>query len=711
MQRGVEGARGLFVRQVAQGVEHISFRLLKPEPLIVQVLKLPRRLSKGIALQPILANINSLGLQPIHAISKLAQATTGSRVVGAVNGGFFMAGTGTYRMCPVGLLIIDGELITPPNSRSALILWNDGTIGIERVSGSISLQLGDGRAIPVVALNQGLVANGVSVFTPRFGQSTLCPNGNDIIQIVAKARNMPLRPNGSLEATVTSITGGGDIPIPNDCIVIAVRGNAVSMLKDVRVGDELRLVANLQLTKTGVVWALGAGPRLLRDGAVSLEWVEENFKRELLFDAYPRTAVGLNDDSVFLVAVEGDRIRGGRGIDALSLAQLLLGLGCKDALMLDGGTSTSMCIDGEVITPSDGVPRPIANAVLVHDFLPLGEPVRIVIEPSIIHALPKARIPLKLWLEDEAYHRMPLRAPIVFEVSDAIVKVEGNASPTLSVAESPPLETPKEVLVRAKEVGSKLAGEARVLVHKAPEMLTIIPNRIFVEPNETVKLRLLAETSDGYELHYDPSSVSATLDPSIATFNADKLMLIAGSTVGSSKLSIELFGVRTQASVHVGKLWKVIEEFESLTDITTRCVPNDGSVSARVELVNATAFSGNSALRFTFNLSGASGTQAAYIVLNRLVGAPIKLRCAVYGDGSGVWFRAQLKDAKGVIHRLTLANSINWSGKWRVVECAVPSNAVPPLLLDSIYVVSVGGNPVKGSILVDQISAQYPHGE
>ncbi|MFA4016539.1 MAG: hypothetical protein RUDDFDWM_001649 [Candidatus Fervidibacterota bacterium] len=711
MQQGFEGAKGLLVRRVAQDVEHISFRLLKPEPLLVQILKLPRCLSKGIVLQPTLANISSLGLQPIHAISKLAQSATGSRVVGAINGGFFMAGTSAYRMCPIGLLIIDGELITPPNSRSALILWSDGTIGIERVSGSVYIQLSDGRTIPVMALNQGIVANGVSVFTPRFGQSTLCPDSKDIVQIVAKAHSMPLRPNAPLEATVTFITGGGDIPIPSDCIVITARGKAVSTISNVRVGDELRLIANLQPTKGNIVWALGAGPRILRDGTVSLEWVEENFKRELLFTAYPRTAVGLNDDSIFLVVVEDDNIRGGRGIDALSLARLLLELGCKDALMLDGGTSTSMCVDGEVVTPSGGVPRPIASALLVHDFLPVGEPVRIVIEPSIIHALPKARIPLKLWLEDEACHKMPLRAPIMFEVSDPVVNIEGDVSPTLFVAGSPTMETPKEVLVRAKEVGGKLVGETRVFIHKAPEILTLIPQRIFLEPNERVKVSLLAETNDGYELYYDPDSVSAILDPSIVTFNAGNMMLIAGSRVGSSKLSVELFGVRAQANVHVGKYWKVIEEFESLAGITTRCVPNDGSVSARAELVNTTAFSGNSALKFTFNLSGASGTQAAYVVFNRVIGAPLKLRCAVYGDGSGVWLRAQLKDAKGVIHRLTLANSINWSGKWRIVECAVPNDATPPLLLDSIYVVLIGGNPVKGSILVDLLSAQYPQGE
>lgn len=703
-----KGALGLTIKGIAKGTEHISFRLEHPEPIAVHVVRAPRQTGGFILIEPVLANVHSAGLRPIHSIAGLASIERGCDVIAAINGGFFMAGTGTYRMSPIGLFVWRGELISPPNSRSALVCWDNGKLDIERLSGRIELQMGNNVRVPIVALNQGVVSNGISMFTPRFGQATLCPSDAGTVQIVAEARNPPLRPNGILRAAVSSIAGGGSIPIPGNGIVIVARGTGMNLVKDVSVGDELCIRTEVNPSKGGIIWALGAGPRLLRDGGVSVEWQEENFKPDAVMTQYPRAAVGLSDSAIVFVALEGDRVRGGRGVDAFQLAQLMRELGCTDALMLDCGSTTSMYVRGEVFTPLSNLPRPIANALVLFDLAPVGKPVKATIEPSIIHALPGAKIPIKVWLEDDACHRIPVRGKVEFEVDGDGIVLKADGTPTIFVSSTLSQRDIMRVPIRAKDVESGLFGEAQLVIHRKPKRLFVIPNRIVLEPSEKARIELLAESEDGFQLHYNPEAVAASFDAPIALFDASSMSVIAGRNVGSANLTLMLCGVNAHAKVHVGKRWGVIEEFNSLDGFSVRCIPDDGSVKAHCEIVSSPAYSGERAARLSFNFAGGSATRAAYLVLNRKIGAPLKLRCAVFGDGSGVWLRVQLRDASGGVHRLTLTGRVSWMGEWRMVEVDVPSDAPAPLTLDAIYVVATRASPQTGSIIIDRLSAQYP---
>src|SRR5439155_600379 len=79
------------------------------------------------------------------------------------------------------------------------------------------------------------------------------------------------------------------------------------------------------------------------------------------------TAVGITaGNKVLLVTVDG---RGGRlntGMTLREMAELMVQLGARDAMNLDGGSSATMVVGGRVVNdPSDGFERPIASALLV----------------------------------------------------------------------------------------------------------------------------------------------------------------------------------------------------------------------------------------------------------------------------------------------------------------------------------------------------------
>lgn len=375
--------------------------------------------------------------------------------------------------------------------------------------------------------------------------------------------------------------------------------------------------------------------------------------------------------------------------------------------MLDCGSVASLYVSGELIVPSGNPPRPIANAIVMFNAVTPGEPIRVAIEPSVIHALPNGRVPLKLWLEDEACNRTKIDSAIRFEVDEQLVKVEKGEGLTLKVVGSPNEDVPIKLILRAIEPVRGIMGEALLFIHRAPSRLIVIPRRVFLEPNETIKVQLLAETEDGYELYYDTSDVRAEFSDGLIKFDASTMTLSAGKNVGRTKLTLTLCGAQTQVDVHVGKRWVTIEEFDSLKGISIKCVPADGTVKANCELVSTPAFSNGSALKLSFEFGSGYTTRAAYVVFNRHIGSPLKLRCAVYGDGSRVWLRAQVRDARGRIHYMTLSSAVAWRNEWRLLEVPIPEIATPPLTLHAIYVVATSLSMPRGSILIDCLSGQY----
>jgi uncharacterized protein YigE (DUF2233 family) len=117
----------------------------------------------------------------------------------------------------------------------------------------------------------------------------------------------------------------------------------------------------------GVIYAVGGGPRLVKDGKVNVTSVEEQFKPDVAFGRAPRTAVGVTDDGkLLLIAVTGRQAYHSIGVTLEELAHIALELGAKDAMNLDGGGSSTIVVRDYVMnTPSDGTERKVADAILV----------------------------------------------------------------------------------------------------------------------------------------------------------------------------------------------------------------------------------------------------------------------------------------------------------------------------------------------------------
>lgn len=117
--------------------------------------------------------------------------------------------------------------------------------------------------------------------------------------------------------------------------------------------------------------AIGGGPLLIDRGKFRNTYVEElyNGSSGISPDSnQPRTAIGVTADKRMIAFVcEGREMTEGiYGLTTADVANVLLDLGCVEAINLDGGGSSCMLINGrQTIKPSDGAQRSVGSTIMI----------------------------------------------------------------------------------------------------------------------------------------------------------------------------------------------------------------------------------------------------------------------------------------------------------------------------------------------------------
>ena len=107
-----------------------------------------------------------------------------------------------------------------------------------------------------------------------------------------------------------------------------------------------------ELLEQGVWQAFSFGPGLITDGEIDVALNTEVGKAKA---SNPRTAIGIIDDLHYVFVVSDGRSGEGEGLSLYELASFMEQLGVQTAYNLDGGGSSTMVFQGEVVNnPSSG---------------------------------------------------------------------------------------------------------------------------------------------------------------------------------------------------------------------------------------------------------------------------------------------------------------------------------------------------------------------
>ena len=107
-----------------------------------------------------------------------------------------------------------------------------------------------------------------------------------------------------------------------------------------------------QLVNDGVVNLLAFGPALVENGEIA---VDTNTEVGQAMASNPRTAIGIIDENHYIIVVSDGRTSESEGLSLYQLAEVMKSYAAKTAYNLDGGGSSTLYFNGQVINkPTTG---------------------------------------------------------------------------------------------------------------------------------------------------------------------------------------------------------------------------------------------------------------------------------------------------------------------------------------------------------------------
>ena len=101
-----------------------------------------------------------------------------------------------------------------------------------------------------------------------------------------------------------------------------------------------------QLVKDGVVNLLAFGPSLVENGEIA---VDTNSEVGQSMSSNPRTAIGIIDENHYIIIISDGRTSESEGLSLYQMAEVMKSYGVKTAYNLDGGGSSTLYFNGQVI--------------------------------------------------------------------------------------------------------------------------------------------------------------------------------------------------------------------------------------------------------------------------------------------------------------------------------------------------------------------------
>ena len=354
--------------ELAPGVFHHAVTLVEgPWAIHVLEVDLPEAWSAGIRLRTARAKPTTAGgLERTSAMAVDA--------IAAINGDFFSSGTPVRTL---GLQISRGALLeVPSHKRSAFAITADGKPMVAVFRFEAGLVTSSGRTLPISVFNRRPAEDGLTYYNHHaqaWGDSVRAEIG---FQLQSLGKHTVI--NDTVTARVLQVRRQvWPLKLAQGQWMVAA-GSAFPEAAAIAAGDTVRLFCSIPPALGKLQEAIGGGPRIIRDGQVSIEYAQEGLAKEFAQNRNPRTALGYFEDgeTLFLVTVDGRQPGYSVGMSLEELADLMahklasfsrVRQNAHQALNLDGGSRTTMVVRREVVNQPSWPTgeREVANALMV----------------------------------------------------------------------------------------------------------------------------------------------------------------------------------------------------------------------------------------------------------------------------------------------------------------------------------------------------------
>ena len=285
---------------------------------------------------------NSVG--QTETMKSLAQRTSAKA---AVNGSYFQSYDSSKSQDPYGILIKNGNLIHSESTGSTVAFTRNGSVKMDIVRSAVTATVG-GTVYNVSLVNHTPAAssNTVVLYNSAYGKNTNCAGGTSLVV-----------QNGE----VVSVHSNKAVDIPSNGYVLLFTGNKAAAANGYAKGTKVSYTTGFvgangeKMDWSDVRTAVGAGPLLLKDGAVIVNPAKEGFSDSAGFDlAVARSAVGvMKNGDILLVA--------GVKCTLNQMASVMSQLGAVHAISMDSGSASGLYVPGCTL-PTPG--KEISNILI-----------------------------------------------------------------------------------------------------------------------------------------------------------------------------------------------------------------------------------------------------------------------------------------------------------------------------------------------------------
>ena len=336
--REIKWAPGLEWRQkwIKLGINNFPVTYLEIDPR-----------QQGIKLSPMLAEEPNL-----TGTNHLIKSAPLTQFAAAINGGYF----NRKNRMPLGALKRDGKWLSSPILNRGAIGWNAlGKLQIARLEMNETLtNSASGEQIPILTLNSGYVQPGIGRYNTGWGRTYTPMQADELIVTVQQDKVTQIVP--------VNAPGSINVPIPPDGYLLALRGQP-ELSASMPIGTNLTLERQITPPEFDAYpQVVAAGPWLVQSGKVVLDASSENFSPNFSKETAVRSAIANTPTGKILLIAVHDRA-GGKGPTLLEMAQILQQMGTLAALNLDGGSSTSLYLGGQLINRASATAARVNNSI------------------------------------------------------------------------------------------------------------------------------------------------------------------------------------------------------------------------------------------------------------------------------------------------------------------------------------------------------------
>jgi hypothetical protein len=287
----------------------------------------------GLTLKPMWVSPDTLtGTAPLIQTAQRYLAVAG------INGGYF----NRNNRLPLGAIRRDGQWLSGPILNRGAIAWNNsGQFYFGRLTLEETLITANNQRLPILFLNSGYVQSGIARYTRAWGATYTPLTDNETILVVQKDQITNQLPGGKV--------GEQAIPIPQDGYLLTLRASATASASQLPIGTPLSISSTTAPADfSRYPHIIGAGPLLIQNRQIVLDAKAEKFSNAFIAEKAIRSGICTTPTGTLMITATHNRV-GGYGPTLAEHAQLMQQTGCVDALNLDGGSSTSLYLGGQLL--------------------------------------------------------------------------------------------------------------------------------------------------------------------------------------------------------------------------------------------------------------------------------------------------------------------------------------------------------------------------